>query len=110
MPSDYWKRSERRQAEKLGTNRASKGHQGEASPDYETDWLSVELKCRKNGLPKWLGEAIAQAARNASDGKLPIVRIHQKWRHDKSDWVLLRWSDFSEWFGGWPGMEEDCDV
>lgn len=109
MPSDYWKRSERRQAEKLGTERMSKDHQGEASPDYETDWLSVELKCRKNGLPKWLSDSVEQAVRNAGAGKLPLVRIHEKRRHDKSDWVLMRWADFDAWFDGWPGVEEDED-
>ena len=89
-----WKEVERRIARTLGGQRI--GCTGEATPDVVTDWLAVEVKHRKQ-LPQWLKDALAQSKRNAGDGQLAIVVLHEHGRHDSL--VLLALSDFVQWFG-----------
>ncbi len=96
-----WKRTERAVARKLGGKRTSKVGQGTNAPDVETDAWSIEVKHRQE-LPLWLTEALAQAARNASDGKLPLVVLHESGRRHVDDLVVLRLGDFEAWFGDVP--------
>lgn len=77
---------------------------GLRTPDVELTWLSVEIKHRKK-LPNWLEEAMIQAETNASDGKLPVVVLHEANRRHDNDLVMLRLSEFREWFGE---IEADC--
>lgn len=99
-----WKAHERRTAKLLGGQRV--GNRGTNTEDVEHDWLSIECK-HKKALPDWLKEAVAQAKRNSSDGKLPIAVLHELGKRSDGDLVVIRMSDFREWFTG--GITEDCD-
>lgn len=94
--SRAWKDHERRTAAILNGERTSQPYAN--LPDVVADWLVAECKERE-ALPKWLEDALAQAESHAGDGQLPIVVLHQKRRHQKNDVVMLRMSDFREWFG-----------
>lgn len=105
-----WKRTERDVAKKLGGQRTSKAGQGTNAPDVETESWSIEVKHRQD-LPLWLSKAMAQAARNASDGKLPLVVLHESGRRHVDDLVMLRLGDFEAWFGEVPTeQEEEAEV
>ena len=93
-----WKGSERALAARLGGERISNHALGMQTPDVETRAWSVEVKCRKV-LPFWLTDALAQARRNATDGKLALVILHQVGQRHDNDVVVLRLDDFVEWFG-----------
>jgi len=93
--SATWKAVERKVAARLGGQRV--GCTGEATPDVETDWADIEIKHRA-ALPKWLTGAMEQAVRNCADGKLPLLVLHEKGRHDML--VVMRLSDFDDWHGG----------
>jgi hypothetical protein len=60
--------------------------------------FAVEVKTRKT-LPAWLVSAMAQAVRNAGDGRLPLVVLHEAGDKHDGDLVTLRLGDFQEWFG-----------
>ena len=93
--TDTWKATERRVAARLGGQRV--GCTGSNTPDVTTDWADVECKHRQ-ALPKWLTTAMDQAATNCGQGKLPLLVLHEHGKHDML--VVLRLSDFVEWFGG----------
>lgn len=101
-----WKRTERAVAKALGGKRTSKMGLGANAPDVETDAWSIEVKHRDQ-LPQWLTEALAQAVRNASDGKLPLVVLHESGRRHADDLVLLRLGDFEQWFGEMPTPKDE---
>ena len=89
-----FKTTERQIAKRLGGERH--GHLGGA--DVITDWLSVECKHQK-ALPKWLKDALGQAKRNAEDGQLALVLLHEHGARHDDDLVLLSLADFQKWFG-----------
>ena len=91
-----WKRAERRVAGVLGGRRVPVSGRGDG-PDVQHEWLSVEVKDRA-ALPKWLSGAMEQSRRAAEDGQLSIVVLHERGKHDSL--VMLRLSDFVEWFVG----------
>jgi len=92
--SATWKAEERRVAKLLHGRR--NGATGRNTPDVENTTFAVECKHRKS-LPAWLWQAVDQARRNAPDGKLPLVVLHEKFR--KRRLVVLDLSDFLEWYG-----------
>jgi len=96
MSDKTWKAVERCIAARLGGKRV--GCTGLATADVVNDWLTIEVKSRK-ALPAWLLDAVNQAAQ-ASDGRLPIVVLHQVGKHHNNDIVAMRLSDFEQWFGG----------
>ena len=98
MANSTWKNCERAIAAKIGGVRLSNHGLGLQTPDVETEAYSVEVKSRKV-LPAWLTGAVAQAVRNASAGKLPLVVLHEVGRRHDNDLVILRMGDFQEWFG-----------
>lgn len=93
-----WKHTERRVAQIIGGQRTSKTGLGSQTPDVESGSYSVEVKHRAN-VPAWLSGALEQSQRNATPGKLPLVVIHEAGARHDDDMVLLRLSDFVEWFG-----------
>lgn len=93
--SDTWKAVELRVAKRLSGQRV--GCTGSNTPDVVTDWCEAEVKQRQF-LPKWLTTAMEQAVRNCGHGKLPLLVLHEHGKHDML--VVLRMSDFVEWFGG----------
>jgi len=100
MGDAIWKQVERAVARRLGGQRL--GCTGLATPDVQSDWLTVEVKTRKR-LPRWLVEALAQACIAAEDGHLPLVVLHEVGQRHDDDLVLLRLADFVDWFGELPG-------
>ena len=97
MANSTWKAVERAVAAKMGGERLSNHALGQQTPDVETSAYSVEVKSRT--LPAWLTNAMAQARRNASSGKLPLVVLHEGGRRHDNDLVVVRLADFVEWFG-----------
>jgi len=102
--SKTWKAVERAVARRVGGVRLSNHALGLRTPDVETAWLSVEVKHRK-ALPAWLLGALRQATTNATDGKLPMAVLHQLGQRYDDSLVVLRLSDFVEWFGGEEGAD-----
>ena len=56
------------------------------------------MKTRRK-LPQWLRAAVEQAQRNADDGGVPLVVLHETGRRHDNDVVLMRLADFERWFG-----------
>lgn len=102
MSDKTWKAAERQVARRIGGERLSNHALGLRTPDCESDWLSVEVKQRKR-LPAWLLGALKQAETNASAGKLPVAVLHQAGQRYDDALVVLRLSDFVDWFGGGAG-------
>jgi len=97
MTDKTWKAAERAIARVLAGVRV--GPTGEATPDVESDWLSVEVKTRKR-LPDWLLEAMQQAHANRRGDRLAVVILHQVGARHDDDLVLLRLADFRDHFVG----------
>ncbi len=98
MSDKTWKQAEREVAQRIGGVRTANHALGLKTPDCESDWLSVEVKHRK-ALPGWLLDALAQARTNASAGKLSVAVLHQAGQRYDDALVVLRLSDFIDWFG-----------
>ena len=101
MSDKMWKAVERELARRLGGQRI--GCTGKATADVVSDWLNIEVKTRKT-LPAWLLSAIEQAR---DDDRLSMVILHQVGQRHDDDLVLIRLSDFEEWFGGNDGTQDD---
>jgi len=94
-----WKRTEREVGKHLGGTRVPiTGRQRGSAPDVEHEWLSIEVKHRKK-LPEWLHDAMDQAVKSQKNGQVPIVVLHQSGKHHDNDYVVLKMSDFADWFG-----------
>ena len=107
MPrSSTWKQTERAIARILGGERMSNHALGRRTPDVETTSYSVEVKHR-GSLPRWLLNAIAQAERNAPQGKLPLVILHARGHRHLDDLVVLRLGAFVDYFGDLSAQAED---
>lgn len=104
-----WKDVERAIARKLGGQRVSNAGLGHPVADVEAGALSVEVKTRK-ALPGWLMAAVAQGRDNARAGRLGITVLHQVGQRHDNDLVVLRLSDFVDYFGDdWGGDEDGQD-
>lgn len=90
-----WKLHERRVAQHLGGKRV--GCTGRNTEDVCHEWMSIECK-HKKALPNWLKDAIAQAKRNGAADKLPVVVLHELGKKSADDLVVIRMSDFRDWF------------
>lgn len=109
MSDKTWKHAERAVARRIGGERLSNHALGLRTPDCESDWLSVEVKHRK-ALPSWLLDALGQARTNATPGKLPVAVLHQAGQRYDDALVVVRLSDFVDWFGDGPGLAGDDAV
>jgi hypothetical protein len=103
MADKFWKAVERRIAKLFGTERIG-AKNGNCQPDAINDWLTIEVVC--HDVPKWIRaehqQAIDAAYRMAGknpDYHLPILVIHEKGESESTDLVVLRLSDFVDWFG-----------
>lgn len=94
-----WQRHEQRVAQALGTQRT--GNQGAATADVVSadGWLVVECKSWRR-LPVSVVGALEQAERAARRDQLPIAVLHQVGARSAHDLVVMRWSQFQDWFGG----------
>lgn len=98
MKRASFKQVERRLAKKLGGQRQPLN--GSSGPDVKSSWLSVEVKTRKN-LPDWLFHALSQAEKGTEGGKrLPVAFLKETGKHMVSGLVVMKFSDFMDWFGG----------
>ncbi len=105
MSERLWKKTERAIAHRLGGRRVPvTGRARGDVPDISHPWLAVEVKTRQ-ALPQWLKAALQQAKAAASEGRLPVVVLHEVGcRHD-GDLVLLTLQDFVERFGDGDGTD-----
>ncbi len=100
MSERAWKRTEREIAGVLGGKRVPiTGRSRGDVPDVAHFWLSVEVKSRRT-LPAWLLDAVSQARAAAAEHQLPVAILHEQGARHNSDLVVMRLSDFREWFGG----------
>jgi len=97
MPDATWKAAEREVARRIGGRRL--GPVGRTGPDVVGEWLQVEVKTRKQ-LPRWICDAMAQAAVGCPADRLAIVVLHEVGERHDDDAVLLRLRDFEDWFCG----------
>lgn len=104
MPEDPWKANENAIARWFPGARRVPVAGRIGNPDIRHPWLSIEVKLRKS-LPLWLEGALRQAEAVAR-GKLPIAVLHGKGNDHADDLVVLRLSDFVDYF---VGDETDAD-
>lgn len=94
-----WKHVERQIARILGGERVPvTGRQRGSAPDIEHQWLSLEVKHRK-ALPAWMIDAMNQADASNNGEQLSAVVFHAKQMKYDDSIVMVRLSDFVEWFG-----------
>jgi hypothetical protein len=106
-----WKRDESEIARLLGGERVPvTGRQRGYRPDVDHPWLAVEVKSFAT-LPQRVAEAMDQAEKAAAYAKrreqcdkLPVAVIHSKNTHRGNSLVVMRLSDFLDWFGGQVGV------
>lgn len=104
MPDKAWKVEERRIAKMLGVSRNP--NIGRSHADINCGPWVIEVKKRKAGLPKWLKDALRQAASNATPGTVPLVIVSEvRQGVPAKRTVLVDFKDFREWYGpgGWHG-------
>jgi hypothetical protein len=92
-----YKHHERKTAGLLGGKR-NIDSKGAAAADVVHPAFAVECKTRKD-VPQWLLAAMQQARRVAMAGQLPIVVLHPHGGLYADDLVIVRLSDFVDWFG-----------
>ncbi len=96
-----WKAAERRIAELLGAKRVPvSGRARGDAPDVTSPWLSVEVKHWTRGIPAYLEDAMRQAEASANPEQLPLAVLHVVGQQYERSFVVLRLSDFRDWFGG----------
>ena len=100
-----WKAAERKFATMLGGER--KPINGREGSDIEHRWLSPEVKVRSASIPRYILDWITQAVRGAlvdqkksRSAHLGVVIWHQKGAPYDEAIVMLRLSDFMDWFVG----------
>lgn len=96
MTEQFWKAAERRICESFGGRR--RGVTGRGESDCIHDWLAIEIKTRKV-IPDYIKLWIMQAEENAEPGQLAIVVMHERGEVYCDDLILMRVSDFRDWFG-----------
>ncbi len=105
-----WKRAEREIADILGGQRNPvSGRQRGDKADIQHTFLSPEVKHRKK-LPDWLLDALSQAEASKRGTQLPIVILHESGQKYADSLVVLRLSDFRDWFDSKPkdhGLDSD---
>src|SRR4051794_6667924 len=90
MSEKFWKYTERRIAALLGGRRVPvSGRQRGDAPDVAHPSLSIEVKSRKN-IPRWLGDALAQAEASATGEQLPVAILHARGQRFDDSLVLVR--------------------
>jgi hypothetical protein len=96
-----WKAAERELAERIGGRRVPVSGRGRGDvPDVSHPWMSVEAKSWSR-MPERVVDALRQAeAANTDGSKLPVALIHGNGERYDNALVVLRLSDFMDWFGG----------
>ena len=111
MPNNFWKDCERRYARRYGTERIG-SKQGVGQPDFRNKWLVAEVATHP--IPQWVRDELQQAiddsernqvpyevlGRKGTTTRLPIFIVHQKGDAYEEDLVVMKESDYYDWFGG----------
>ena len=105
-PDAPWKAWERAVAKMIGGRRT--GNVGLDTADVQHEFLAPECKYRAS-LPAWLTGAMEQAERNARGERLPCVWLKAKGDRNWDALVVMRASDFVEWFVGTEKQEGGDD-
>lgn len=92
-----WKQIERRVAVDFGGKRVPVHSTNGVKCDVVTDNACIQVKERIS-LPVFIKDVIAQAQADCTDGKLPIVVLHEKGKDRKSDIVLMPYQDYLDWY------------
>ena len=100
-----FKDHERRTAAQLGGTR-NIDSKGAHAVDVVHPAFAPECKTRRS-LPAWLTHGMAQARRAATPSQLPIVVVHPHGGRYADDLVVIRMSDFRDWFGDVEGVGHD---
>ncbi len=96
MPDRYWKAIGRRIAHLFGTRRIGT-REGGPAPDFENSWVVGEVVCHP--IPEWILKELAQAERRVTDRqKLRLLVIHEKGQDLDNALVVMRLSQFRDWF------------
>ena len=74
------------------------GRQRGSAPDIRHDWLSVEVKDRRQ-VPLWIVDAMGQAIASIRGDQVPIVVLHEAGRAHSDDLVFVRLSDWCDLMG-----------
>lgn len=88
-----WQRHERHVAAALGATRT--GNTGSAGADVQTPSWSIECKSWRR-LPARVVDALTQAERTATGGRVAAAVLHQVGERHDADLVILRWRDFQD--------------
>lgn len=105
MPDKPWKAFEREVAKKMGGVRM--GPTGRMTNDVDHEHFAIECKYRK-AIPGFLLAGIKQAEINSSSpNKTPILFLKKPRSNLKDDMVVMRASDFYDWFGVKPTKVND---
>lgn len=105
MSDKLWKQTERAIGKLIGGTRVPiTGRQRGSAPDVAHDVFAVEVK-QRGRLPGWIKEAMVQAVASAKISQLPIVVLHETGQRHVNDLVVIRLSDFVDFYGS-VGVEE----
>lgn len=96
MSDKLWKACERHVAKYFGGQR-NPVHGSGPSADVSTPILSIEVKERES-YPQWLEDAVIEAITNCEPNKIPVVVLHKKNRRLDDDWLIIRLSDYKDWY------------
>ena len=96
--SNAWKDAEKAVAKYLGGTRVSRGANfSESKEDVEHPLFSIEVKERKK-VSKFLIEILDQADKYNNGKQISIGVLHQLGKRHDNDIVLIRLSDFAQWY------------
>ena len=104
-----WKAAELNVAKAFGGVRSGPtGRTGADVKNLRYDWLSIEVKERKDAIPFWIRDAVRQITACTSPDKLPIVILHKLGDRHNNDLVVIQRAKFMEFFVNDLPEEEFC--
>ena len=104
--STCWKNAEKKVAEYLGGERVTRGADfGKSDCDVRHPVFAIEVKERKL-VSQFLIDVVKQADKYNNGRQLSIGVLHEKGERHDNDLVLVRLSDFRDWFGS-AGVKAD---
>lgn len=106
--SEHWKRFESTVAKLFGTVRIPVNGRGD-EPDLKTSTHTVECK-HWGKLPARVESALKQAENANTPGALPLAVIGGRGRPWREALVVMRLSDYIDWYSPRSGDQEDEPV
>ena len=102
MTDQVWKATERAICKIFGGGRSGPTGKNDCDCDEGTYPHAIEIKHRKN-VPAWLRDAMDQACVNARKRGmdwLPTLILHEHGRRYMDSYVIMRLSDYVDWYVG----------